>query len=407
MQIRKTLNQYLDQHVHPSVHVLGRSWSAFQFWLYTGWALAIIMGTTFSVYLGLSPVMIAVSVVVAVLTILSLAMAIKIVTGEEQYVVYQYAIAFMAAITLVLWLLGQPILPYLDLTVLGLCVVSAVGRLGCFMVGCCHGRPSRWGVRYRQEHADAGFPYYFVGVRVFPSQLLESLWFLLTSSLLIFLLLSRPAPGTGLTWGIFGYGAGRFLIEFLRGDPERPYSLGYSEAQWTALALMALVILAESTGRLPFQRAHLLIFGGVLLVMFAVSLSRLLQRETTHRLFYAPHVGEVAEAISLITGNAGDMVPRSVWSVPEPGPRKREVRLICTSLGLQISAGTIEGTANPTQHYAISQREGVMTRRTAGLLAKLFLQLIQTKGSGELLEGKNGVFHLLINARNNDGLAHS
>ena len=407
MEFRKALNQFLDQQVHTNIRMFRRSWCAFQFWLYTGWVLAIILAITLSFYLGMSPLIITLCAVAALLSCLILAMAIKIITGEEQYVFYQHAIAVVTAITTLLWLLGQPIIPYLALTVLGLCVVSTVGRLGCFMVGCCHGRPSRWGVRYRQEYADNGFPYYYVGVRLLPTQLLESLWFLVTTSFLILLLLSEKSPVKCFTWGIFAYSTGRFLIEFLRGDPERHYLGGFSEAQWTALALMSLVLWAEFTGGLPFHLAHLIIFTGVMLLMFTACISRLLQPETTHQFFYAPHVGEVAEAICLITDEPAAIAPHSVWSLPKQRRPQKGVRLICTSLGLRISAGRIEGTGKPTHHYAISQRDGLMTRKTAESLAKLLTRLTQAKGSSELLEGKNGVFHLLINAENNDGFIYS
>src|SRR5439155_22019386 len=91
---------------------------------------------------------------------------------------YHHEIDVMINAALLLWLLGQPLLPYLDLTILGIGMFLACGRVGCLMVGCCHGRPHSWGVRYKQEHADAGFAPYYVGVRLFPIQAVESLWVL-------------------------------------------------------------------------------------------------------------------------------------------------------------------------------------------------------------------------------------
>ena len=42
--------------------------------------------------------------------------------------------------------LELPVLPYLDLTCLGLGIFLVCGRQGCLMVGCCHGKPCGWGI---------------------------------------------------------------------------------------------------------------------------------------------------------------------------------------------------------------------------------------------------------------------
>ena len=70
-------------------------------------------------------------------------------TGEERIIYYRHEIAVMVVAALLLWLLRQPLLPYLDVTILGIGMFLTCGRMGCFMVGCCHGRPHDWGVCYR------------------------------------------------------------------------------------------------------------------------------------------------------------------------------------------------------------------------------------------------------------------
>ena len=106
------------------------------------------------------------------------------------------------------------------------------------MVGCCHGRPHRWGVCYREEHAAVGFTPYFVGVRLFPIQAVESLWvFCIVTTGVTFVLNGRPA-GAALAWYVVTYDLGRFCFEFLRGDPDRPYLWGFSQPQWISLLLM-------------------------------------------------------------------------------------------------------------------------------------------------------------------------
>src|SRR5260370_36366136 len=62
---------------------------------------------------------------------------------------------------------GVPAGVFLDVTAPGLLVAMAVGRVGCFFVGCCGGPPtaSRWGVWSSDQR---------VGARRIPTQLLES-----------------------------------------------------------------------------------------------------------------------------------------------------------------------------------------------------------------------------------------
>lgn len=107
---------------------------------------------------------------VAVIIFLGMVMATKIITGEERLSYCDHEIVIMVVAALFLWLTHQPILFYLDITILGIGTFLFCGRIGCLMVGCCHGRPYHWGVCYRPEHAAVGFPPYYVGVRLFPIQ---------------------------------------------------------------------------------------------------------------------------------------------------------------------------------------------------------------------------------------------
>lgn len=56
----------------------------------------------------------------------------------------------VAVILLYIWYHKLPTRHYLDVLALGLLVALAFGRLGCFLNGCCYGRPTElpWGVRF-------------------------------------------------------------------------------------------------------------------------------------------------------------------------------------------------------------------------------------------------------------------
>src|SRR5215471_17085213 len=166
----------LNRLARTETRVLTRSLPAFQVCGYTGLGLAVLLAIVLTRYLGLSPITMILIVAASVPTFLGLVMATKIITGEERIIYYHHEIAVVLAAALLLLLLRRPILPYLDLTILGVGTFLAFGRVGCFMVGCCHGRPNRWGVSYSAGHAAAGFTHFYVGVRLFPIQLVESLW---------------------------------------------------------------------------------------------------------------------------------------------------------------------------------------------------------------------------------------
>jgi hypothetical protein len=390
-EFHKLLNRALDELAYPKIRVFHRDRPAFRVFGYIGLALAILLAMGLVSYRGLSPWVAAGIVLAAVLTFFGLVMITKIITGEERIINYQHQITVMVVAAVLLWLLGQPILPYLDVTILGVGIFLVCGRIGCFMVGCCHGRPSSFGVCYRQEHADAGFTPYFVGVRLFPIQVVESLWLFCIVLAGATFVLRGHQPGEALAWYVVTYDLGRFGFEFLRGDPDRPYYRGFSQPQWISLVLMLAVVWAEMAGMLPFRAWH---FGGtvfVALAMIAVSLKRRRQKNAKYQLFHPRHVKEVAEAVEQVSNLASERT-----SITERDSVPTDICLGATSLGVQISGSRIRSVAGDIRHYALSCRNGSLTAEAAGDLAALILKLTRLSGSSELVEGSRGVFHLLI-----------
>jgi hypothetical protein len=391
----EVLNRQLDKLVRPEMRLLRRSRPAFQVCGYTGLALAVLVALTLTTRLGLSLLMMVALVLAAVLTFFGLVMATKIITGEERIIYYHHEIAVMAVAAILLWLLRQPILPYLDVMIMGVGAFLVCGRVGCLMVGCCHGRPHRLGVCYREEHADAGFTPYFVGVRLFPVQAVESLWvFCLVTTGVTFVLNGHP-HGAALAWYVVTYDLGRFCFEFLRGDPDRSYLWGFSQPQWISLLLMLSVVWAEMAGVLPFHSWHVAATACLALAMIAVGVARRFSKTARRRLLHPRHVKEVAEAMALATIPAAETKAPGRWTVL-PRANSIPVHIGCTSLGVQISGGKVGGAAGDTYHYTLSCRDGGMTEETARTLAELILQLRRAIGAGEFVKGNRNVFHLLI-----------
>lgn len=117
----------------------------------------------------------------------------------------------------------------------------AIGRLGCFLAGCCWGRPSSlpWAVTFTDPAANnlVGVP---LGVALHPTQLYES-----AAEAVIFAVLwrrfSRPRPrGSILALYLLLYPGFRFAVEFLRDPTGRNFPFGWmlSSTQWVALALV-------------------------------------------------------------------------------------------------------------------------------------------------------------------------
>jgi hypothetical protein len=385
----ETLNRSFDKLVaFPEISFSGgKPWSVFQIW----WGAGLISGTLLILglawYLNLSVLLMFGLDLVAILTFVALAFFTKIVTGQEELKNYHHQLTILLVAAGLLWLLNQPILPYLDILMLGVGLVVALGRIGCLMVGCCYGKPHPWGVCYQQQHVAAGLPPYLLKVRLFPVQALESLWVFGLVGLGAVLSLSGPPPGTVLVWYFIGYSLGRFYFEFLRGDPDRPYWASLSEAQWTALGLLALTLGAEVVGLLPWQSWPVGVALALVLTLI-ITQKRQLQADGKYQLLHPYHIKEVGELILSL-----DTAP----VVHPPGPALSPVDLRPTSRGIQLSAGRIEAGDKSVFHYTLSKTKGPMSQESAEIIARLIIQLKAISDSSQLIKGQqSGIFHLVI-----------
>jgi hypothetical protein len=379
------LNEVLDQIIRPHVEVVGHKLSAFQVFGYLGLAAAVTLSLSLVAYLGLALWVMAVIILAAVATFFLLALLTKTIVGEEQLTYYHHEIMVMVVAALLLRLLRQPAGSFLDATILGIGTFLVWGRIGCLMVGCCHGRPCRWGVRYGAEHQAVGFAPCYVGVRLFPIQIIELLWVACLVLVGSFLVVGGSPPGAALAGYVVAYSLGRFCFEFARGDRDRHYLWGFSEAQWISLLLMVGVVGAGWLEVLPWHGFHLVGAVALVLTMCIVASSRRLSSSTRHRLLNPHHLHEMAMLLK-------------EFETPgiEPACGSTLVRIGGTSLGVQLSTSSIPSPAGEVAHYTFSSKQGVLSKASAELLAKLIRRLNEADGASRLIECKSGIFHLVI-----------
>ena len=139
-----------------------------------------------------------------------------------------------------------PVLKLADYMFLGALMWHIFGRLGCFLAGCCYGRPTDlpWGVVFRD--ARSMIPPEMLGVRLHPVQIYEAVGDLMIALVLWRVLHAteegKYKPGLVAAGYFAAYGVLRFCLEFLRADTlPMPGPLSQGQA-------LGLGLIAASTG---------------------------------------------------------------------------------------------------------------------------------------------------------------
>ena len=117
-------------------------------------------------------------------------------------------------------------------------LTHAFGRVGCFLNGCCFGKPCDlpWAVRFPE------LPY-----AVHPTQLYEALYDLVLFAFLIKRRKQARFEGEIALLYFLLYGLGRYLIEFLR-EPGWMW-LGLTSNQWLSIAIMVVAFIIFQSRR--------------------------------------------------------------------------------------------------------------------------------------------------------------
>ena len=170
-----------------------------------------------------------------------------------------------------------PLLPFADVAAPTLASGLMFTRVGCYLYGCDYGRPlqdgapswvssagtfPKWDTEafptFACDQSVNGSPAYqhhlqeypdlmvdrLSSLPVHPTQIYESAFGLLLFVLTVWLLTHRRFRGQVLVTIAGLYGLWRFLIEYVRDDPERGFAFGFSTSQLISLAIIPVSIIA-------------------------------------------------------------------------------------------------------------------------------------------------------------------
>ncbi|MCB2293104.1 prolipoprotein diacylglyceryl transferase [Clostridium algoriphilum] len=124
-----------------------------------------------------------------------------------------------------------------DLLVPSLPLAQGFGRIGCFLAGCCYGRVTTLpiGVEFSRS------PFAPANVHVFPTQIFSSVFDFMLAFFLLWYSRKERKKGRVFSLYLIIYSIGRFLIEFLRGDPRGSVSI-FSTSQFISLFIVVIGI---------------------------------------------------------------------------------------------------------------------------------------------------------------------
>lgn len=132
-----------------------------------------------------------------------------------------------------------PVWHLADFAIPALAIGHALGRLGCFLNGCCYGRPAGdhlCGIAYPPVCEPGKL---FPGIPLFPVQLIESAALLAIWTALLYAYPRRKKDGAVFALYLLLYPPVRFALEYLRGD-DRLSWFALDVAQVTSIALLLI-----------------------------------------------------------------------------------------------------------------------------------------------------------------------
>lgn len=370
------LNAWLDALPRSRLGRLSREVPAFRTCGIVGFHVALVTLFAGGLLTGRSLLVLAGLGLVCGLSFFAYAHLRRAIVGREVIVLLEHVWFAQLCVAAALWGLCEPLPPYLDLIAPPLAFFLACGRVGCLLVGCCHGNPSSLGIVYPESHAADGFPRQLTGVRLFPVALVECAGLVLIG-VTGFGALPFAAPGRVFLWLLIGYAVMRFGLEGIRGD-RRPHLLGLSQARWMSLAEFTLALwLGERWNGRAFGPREIAL--GVLLAALLVGCLALKWWLDPHRKLLAPaHLRELRQMVMSVDAGNGTGAPSAHT----------------TSAGVRVAVTAAQAAeGDDERHVSLSLPERWPAPRVLSELAAAALPGLRPE-SGHL--SARGVLHLAL-----------
>lgn len=130
----------------------------------------------------------------------------------------------------------------LDVMAVVTCIVHGFGRIGCFMAGCCYGKPttSMLGVIFIEPTCQAE-P---LNTPLHPTQLYEAGFIFIILTILLVFKNRRQFEGQFFLIYLMAYATGRGVLELFRGDLERGFVFNdiLSNSQFISLIIISIAL---------------------------------------------------------------------------------------------------------------------------------------------------------------------
>jgi phosphatidylglycerol:prolipoprotein diacylglycerol transferase len=166
------------------------------------------------------------------------------------FVVYGGIIGGIAAAYIACRIKKRSFIQYFDLMIPSVALAQGFGRIGCFLAGCCYGAETNSAIGIIFQNSDFAPN----GVKLLPTQLISAAGDFLMFGLLI--LYARKPRERGKVGGLYMilYGAGRFVLEYFRGDLRGSVGI-LSTSQFISVIIFAFgLVLFFFGGRLIKQK---------------------------------------------------------------------------------------------------------------------------------------------------------
>jgi phosphatidylglycerol:prolipoprotein diacylglycerol transferase len=133
---------------------------------------------------------------------------------------------------------GFPLGKIADLWAPAIAIGQGIGRIGCFMAGCCYGKPTdlKWGVVFTHPHSLA----HPLNVSLHPAQIYSSISGFIIFLVLLLLYTKKKFEGQVFLWFLILHSTARLAIEGFRGD-DRGLLLGSNMSMTQLVAILILI----------------------------------------------------------------------------------------------------------------------------------------------------------------------